>query len=57
MIRINELKLKPDHSTSDLEREIRKLLRLKNEDFSYEIMRQSLDARKNRICFTVIPSM
>ena len=46
MIRINELKLKPDHSTSDLEREIRKLLRLKNEDFSYEIMRQSLDARK-----------
>lgn len=46
MIRINELKLKPDHSTSDLEREIRKVLRLKNEAFSYEIMRQSLDARK-----------
>ena len=46
MIRINELKLKPDHSTSDLEQEIRKLLRLKNEKFSYEIMRQSLDARK-----------
>jgi hypothetical protein len=69
MIRINELKLRPDHTAADLEREIRKVLCLKEElvspskhlkkaaasnghllgndrSFQYEIMRQSIDARK-----------
>lgn len=46
MIRIHELKLKPNHTAADLEREIRKLLRLGKETFSFEIIRQSIDARK-----------
>ncbi len=53
MIRISELKLKPDHTTDDLEHEIRKILRLKKEDFTYEIMRQSIDARKKPELFYV----
>lgn len=46
VIRINELKLPVDHTDKRLEQEIRKSLRLRNESFSYEIMRQSVDARK-----------
>ncbi|MDD3795781.1 MAG: FAD-dependent oxidoreductase [Lachnospiraceae bacterium] len=47
MIRIQQLKLKPDHSGADLEREIKRILHLSKEDpFTYEIMRQSIDARK-----------
>ncbi len=56
VIRISELKLRPDHSNSDLEAEIRKELRLKNESFQYEIMRRSIDARKKpeiRYVYTV----
>lgn len=69
VIRINELKLCPDHTKKDLEQEIKKILRLRDavlvpkDPFSdsmqsdlepeknkrkirYEIMRQSIDARK-----------
>ncbi len=47
MIRISQLQLPIDHSPADLEQKIRKNLFLKaGEDFSYEIVRQSLDARK-----------
>lgn len=52
-IRIKELKLKPDHTVSDLEREVRRLLRLKQQPFQYEIMRQSIDARKKPELFYV----
>lgn len=46
MIRINELKLPPDHTAEELEREIRKALRIGNESLTYEIVRRSIDARK-----------
>ena len=46
VIRINELKLRPDHTREDMIREIQRILRLKNQGFQYEIMRQSIDARK-----------
>lgn len=46
VIRISELKMRPDHSALDLENEIRKQLRIKDRSFQYEIMRQSIDARK-----------
>lgn len=47
MIRINQIKLNIDHSEADIERKIRKLLRLKPTDnFEYEIVRKSIDARK-----------
>lgn len=46
MIRINELKLPPDHTAEELEREVRKALRIGNEPLTYEIIRRSVDARK-----------
>ncbi len=47
MIRINQLKLKPDHKDKDIEVKIRKILRLTEKDeFAYEIVKQSIDARK-----------
>ena len=45
MIQISQLKLPIAHSPEDLERKIAKLLRTAPEDFSWEIARQSLDAR------------
>jgi hypothetical protein len=53
IIRINELKLRPDHTKEDLEREIRKVLHLQDEPLQYEIMRQSIDARKKPELFYV----
>lgn len=53
VIRINELKLHPDHTSRELEAEIRKILKLKNQPFQYEIMRQSVDARKKPELFFV----
>ena len=52
-IRINELKLPVDHTAKKLEQEIRKALRLRSEVFTYEIMRQSVDARKKPELFYV----
>ncbi len=46
VIRINELKLRPDHTGEDLRREIGRVLRVKHQNFQYEITRQSIDARK-----------
>ncbi len=47
MIRLNQVSLPVSHSEDDLEKKIRKLLRLgSQEPFSYEIERRSLDARK-----------
>ena len=45
MIRITQLKLSIDHTQEELHHKIRKALRLKNESFSYEIVKQSLDCR------------
>ncbi len=46
MIRIQQLKINIPHDSSQLEMKIKKALRLGNERFDYEIIRQSLDARK-----------
>ena len=45
MIRITQLKLSLNHTPEELAHKIRKALRLKNEGFSYEIVKQSLDCR------------
>lgn len=47
MIRITQLKLHPDEGMDALRRLIRQTLRLRKEDlFSFEILRRSIDARK-----------
>lgn len=60
MIQISQLKLPIGHTKEQLEQKIRKLLRLgKQHDFSYEIIRQSLDARKKaekKFVYTVLVS-
>lgn len=45
MIRISQLKLPITHTESDLKKRIAKTLRCSEKSFSYEIIRQSLDAR------------
>ena len=45
MIRINQMKLPINHTEADLKKKIAKTLRSGNTAFSYEIIRQSLDAR------------
>ena len=45
MIRITQLKLSINHTPGELNQKIRKELRLKNEGFTYEIVKQSLDCR------------
>lgn len=49
MIRINQIKLSINHTKKDLEYEISKILKLNNEPFSYNIVKQSIDARKDTI--------
>ncbi|MDO4272037.1 MAG: NAD(P)-binding protein [Eubacteriales bacterium] len=46
MIRITQLKLSIDHTPKDLERKIARQLRLGNTPFTFEIKKQSLDARR-----------
>ena len=54
MLRIQQLKLRPDHTKEDLENALKKALRLsKEQKFSYEILRQSVDARKKPDIFYV----
>lgn len=53
VIRISELKLPVNHTQKKIEQEIRKILRLRDEKFDYEIMRQSVDARKKPELFYV----
>lgn len=54
MLRISQLKLPPDHSREELDHMIRKTLRLpKEQKVSYEIVRQSIDARKKPDIFYV----
>lgn len=56
IIRIQELKLPPDHTKQMLEREIKKILRINGELPEYEIIRRSVDARRKpeiRFVYTV----
>ena len=54
MITIQQLKLPPDHSRQDLKRAVAKILGLsKEQSFSFEIIRQSVDARKKPDIFYV----
>ncbi len=56
VLRISELKLRPDHTREELEQEISRILRLRGEKPVYEIMRRSLDARQKpeiRYVYTV----
>ena len=48
MIRITQLKLPITHTEEQLHRKIAKILRLGNQPFTYEIRKQSLDARHKR---------
>ena len=60
MIRINQIKLKPEQGMGGqepevLENKIRKLLRLKTgEPFMYEIVKRSIDARKKPDIFSFV---
>ena len=45
MIRITQMKLPITHTEEQLHRKIAKMLRLGNQPFTYEIRKQSLDAR------------
>lgn len=45
MIKITRLKLNPDHSQRDLREQIIKRLKLKKQEFTYEIEKQSIDSR------------
>lgn len=51
MIRISQIKLPLNHTIEDLENELEKILKLKNseENFSYNIVKKSIDARKEAI--------
>lgn len=53
MIRIQQIKLPLKHSMDDLEKKVRRLLRLKQgEEFDYHIHKQSIDARrKNEVMY------
>ena len=54
MIRINQLKLPIHHSTEELEKKIRKNLKLSSDDaFTYRIIKRSIDARKKPDIFYV----
>ena len=60
MIRISQLKLPITHTESDLKKRIAKTLRCGEKSFSYEIIRQSLDARHKedkKFVYTVEVSM
>lgn len=46
MIRINQIKLDINHSDDDLNRKISGILKLNSEEYDYEIVKRSLDARK-----------
>ena len=45
-IRIQDLKLRPDHTQEDLSFKIRRVLQIKSEPFQYQVIRRSIDARK-----------
>lgn len=46
MIRIQQLKLRPNHTKEQLEAALEKQLRMKASDFTYTVRKRSIDARK-----------
>ena len=49
VIRINNIKLKPDHTEAELLKAVKKALRLKNNcDIKSDIIKRSIDARHKR---------
>ncbi len=53
MIQISQIRLRPDHEQSDLEKAVRRKLRLKEEACAWSVHRQSVDARKKPDIFYV----
>lgn len=53
MITIQQLKLPPNHTPQDLREAVRKTLKLGDQPFTYEIIRQSIDARRKPDIFYV----
>ena len=54
MIRISQLKLRPSDGRPELEQAVRKALRLKKEEtFTLEVLRQSIDARRKPYLYMV----
>ncbi len=53
MLRITQLKLALPHSEAQIEKAIKKALRLKDGAFSYKIKKESVDARKKPELYTV----
>lgn len=51
MIKISQIKVNIKHSREDLEREIRRYLKGKNTNFTYKILKKSIDARKGDLKF------
>ena len=53
MIRINQIKLPIDHTQGQLKNKIKKILKLRSDDFSYKILKKSIDARKKPELFYI----
>ena len=54
MLRLTQIKLRPDHTTDQLEQAILKKLHIRQSDLkAYHIVRQSVDARKKPDIFYV----
>ncbi len=53
MIRIQQLKLRPDHTKAQLEAALEKQLRLEASDFTYTVRKRSIDARKKSDLYMV----
>lgn len=53
MIKLNQVKMSISHTDSDLQGKIRKTLKLNNNNFTYKILKKSVDARKKPELFYV----
>ena len=54
MLRISQIRLSPDHSPEDIRVAVEKKLRVRpGTEFSYQVVRQSVDARKKPDIFYV----
>ena len=53
MIKLNQVKMSISHTDSELRDKIRKSLKLNNDNFTYKILKKSVDARKKPELFYV----
>ena len=53
MIRINQIKIGISHTEIELRNKIKKTLKLNNDNFTYRIIKKSIDARKKPELFFV----